>query len=194
MSKEMVYEDVPRVMRRVGDGLLAGANNSCLLLGRDRPGSVDSGYGSLSSRNRGAGAGAAHLVVGRGSEDPSFVDDPATLYLSAINDPDAMAGTDSIGETRRGTSAALLRADCVRIVPRTDFKLSVGKAYILVDSLGGITIEGDISLGQGASERLILGDAFSKFWSTVTVPTPMGPSGPPPPLPDGVFSRRSLAK
>lgn len=194
MSRDMVYEDVPRLSRRVGDSVQAGANNASLLLGRDRVGSVDSGYGSTGSPGAGKDAGAAHLVVGRSAEDPSFLEDSATAYLSAKNDPDATADTASIGSESRGKSALLLRADCVRIVPRTDIKVSVGKAYILMESSGRVVIEGDVSLGQGASERLILADAFSTFWNSVTIPTPAGPSGPPPPLPDGVFSRQSKTR
>jgi hypothetical protein len=193
MSRDMVYERVPRLLRRVGDSLLAGENNATLLLGRDRVGGVDSGYGAIGSSD-GKGAGAIHLVVGRNAEDPSFTDDAATGYLSAKNDPDTMAGTDSFGEVRRAVSAVLVRADCVRVVPRTDLKVSVGKAYILVESSGRIVIEGDISLGKEARERLILADAFSTFWNSVTVPTPAGPSGPPPPLPDNVFSTQSKAR
>lgn len=194
MSRDMVFEDVPRLSRRIGDSMWAGANNSTLLLGRDRLGPVDSGYGSIDSDGAGKATGAAHLIVGRVAEDPSFADDSATVYLSAKSDPDVAAGTASIGDEGKATSALLMRADCVRIVPRNDIKISVGKAYILMDSSGNVVIEGDVSLGKDASERLILADQFSTFWSTVTVPTPAGPSGPPPPLPDNVFSKQSKSR
>lgn len=190
----MVFEDVPVLSRRQGDSVHAGANNASVLLGRDRVGPVDSGYGSAKASGGGRGAGSIHLVVGRGGADPSYSDDAATAYLSARNDPDVMAGTASIGRERKGVPAILLRADCIRITPRQDIKISVGKAYITMDSSGGIVLEGDISLGQDARERLILADEFSRFWATVTVPTPAGPSGPPPPLPASVFSRQSRAK
>lgn len=194
MSRDMVYEDVPRISRRTGEYVQAGANNATLLLGRDRAGAVDSGYGAVSSDGAGKGTGAALLMVGRAAEDPSFMDDAASLYVSTKNDPDAAAGTASIGAESKAVSAVLLRGDCVRIVPRTDIKISVGKAYLLMDSSGKIVIEGDVSIGQDAAERLILADQFSKFWNTVTVPTPAGPSGPPPPLPDNVFSKQSKTK
>lgn len=194
MSRDMVYEDVPRLSRRVGDSVQAGANNATVLLGRDRSGAVDSGYGSVDADGGGKGSGAIHLVVGRTAEDPSFADDPATVYLSAKNDPDSMAETSSIGEERKAASAVLMRADCVRISSRVDLKISVGKAYILMDSSGQVVIEGNVSLGKEASERLILADQFSTFWNSVTVPTPSGPSGPPPPLPDNVFSKQSRSR
>jgi hypothetical protein len=134
------------------------------------------------------------MVVGLSSEDPSFSDDSVTVCLSAKTDPDLAAGTEGVGETQRAVSGVVMRADCVRISPRTDFKLSVGKAYITIDSSGDVVIEGDVSLGQGAAERIIRGDSFSKFWNTVVVPTPMGPSGPPPPMPESLFSSRNRVK
>lgn len=194
MSRDMVFEEVPQLLRRVGDGLLAGANNATLLLGRDRVGGVDSGYGSLRSPVKGAGSGAIHLMVGRVGQDPSMTNDAATVYLSARNDPDLIATTDSFGEDRKEKSAVVMRADCIRIVPRMDLKVSVGSAYLLMDSSGKITLEGDLSLGEGAAQSIMRGEDWAKFWSTVTVPTPMGPSGPPPPIPQGVFSSRNKVK
>lgn len=191
MSRDMVYEDVPRLHRRQGDFLVAGANNSSILLGRDRLGPVGSGYGSSEVDGGGVGAGSIHLSVGRVSEDPVLLDDRATIYVSAKTDADVASGTESIGSNRKAVSAIAMRGDCVRISPRTDFKVSVGKAYLIIDSSGAIVIEGDVSLGKGAAERVMRGDAFAKFWSTVTVPTPMGPSGPPPPIPDVIFSPRN---
>ncbi len=177
--------------RRNGDSFIAGANNASILLGRDRLGGVESGYGSVDSPGQGRGAGAVHIITGRVGQDPSIQNDSASVYMSAKTDPDAAAGSESIGTSRKALSGIVARADCIRISSRTDFKLSVGKAYLTIDSSGGVVIEGDISLGQGAAERLIRGDSFSKFWNTVVVPTPMGPSGPPPPIPDNIFSPRS---
>lgn len=194
MSRDMVFEEVPQIRRRIGDMVVAGANNSTILLGRDRVGAIDSGYGARGSSSGGAKAGAIHLMAGRVGEDPSISEDAATVYLSAKTDPDANAATDSFGEVRKEKSAVIMRADCVRIVPRMDFKLSVGSAYLLMDSSGKVTIEGDVSLGEGAAERIIRGEKWSQFWNTVTVPTPMGPSGPPPPIPESVFSPRNKVK
>lgn len=194
MSSDMVYEDVPRLLRRQGDFHVAGANNASILLGRDRLGGVESGYGSTNADGGGKGTGAILAVVGRSAEDPKIIDDRASLYISAKTDPDAAVGTESIGSAQKAVSAIVMRADCMRISARTDFKVSVGKAYITIDSSGAVVIEGDVSLGQGAAERIMRGDAFAKFWSTVTVPTPMGPSGPPPPIPESVFSPRNKVK
>ncbi len=190
MSRDMVYESVPHVDRRAGDNLVAGQNNATIILGRDRNGPVDSGYGSR-EKDGGKGAGAMHLIVGRKAEDPSVADDAATFYLSAKTDPDDQAATTGVGSAVKGKSAAVMRADCVRIVPREDFKLSVGKAYMIMTADGKIVIDGDVQLGKGAADRIIRGDAFSTVWAGHTHPTPTGVSGPPQPLPQSVFSPRN---
>ena len=196
MSRDMVYEDVPLVSRRTGDNVTAGQNNSTIILGRDRVGSVESGYGSQAGPDGGKGAGAMHLVVGRKAPDPSVKDDAATLYLSAKTDPDLQGGTEGLGEAQKAHSGAILRADCVRITPRRDFKLSVGKAYMTLTADGKVVIEGDIQLGEGAAERILRGDAFQKFWVSAAHqhPTPSGLSGPPQPLPDSLLSSDKKVK
>ena len=190
----MVFEEVPRLSRRAGDWVAAGQNNASILLGRDRIDRVDSGYGSITSAGGGRGTGAIHAIVGRVGEDPSIENDAATMYMSAKTDPDAPIDTAGIGIDRRANSAITLRADCIRVSARMDLKVSIGQAYLVISSDGSVVIEGNVSLGAGAFDRMIRGDAFAKFWSTVTVPTPMGPSGPPPPIPDNVFSSTNRVK
>ena len=189
MSRDMVYEGVPLISRRQGDNLVAGQNNATILLGRDRFGPVDSGYGSR-DRDGGKSAGAMHLVVGRKASDPVVADDAATVYLSAKTDPDDQAGTAAVQGTQTGKSAVLMRADCVRIAPRTDFKVSVGRAYLFISD-GRVVVEGDVQLGEGAAERIIRGEQFQVAYSAHFHPTAVGPSGPPQPLPDNVFSPRN---
>lgn len=186
MSRDMVYEDVPQVSRREGDNLVASQSNSTILLGRDRMGSVDSGYGNEK------GCGAMHLVVGRNGEDPKVATDAATIYMSAKTDPDAQAGTAGVGKfDDDGKSGIVMRADCIRFAPRNNFKISVGKAYMTIASDGSIVIDGDVQLGEGAADRIIRGDKFAVSWSSHVHPTPAGPSGPPQPLPESVFSPRN---
>ena len=186
MARDPVYEDVPNLSRRAGDNVLSSQNNSTVILGRDRNGSVDTGYGN------GPGAAAVHVIVGRKGQDPSVNDDAASLYLSQKTDPDRQAGTTDVGPEQTAQSGVIMRADCVRLSGRTDVKVSVGKCYLTMSSDGSIVLDGEISLGAGAVDRLLKGDAFSQFWATVFVPTPMGPSGPPPPIPPNVFSSRPV--
>lgn len=175
MARDIVYEEVPRLSRRVGDNLIAGQNNSTILLGRDRLTGVDSGHGSEK------GAGALHLIVGRKGEDPSIEEDSATVYMSALTDPDIAAGTTNLAQhpSRIRRSGIVGRADCIRISARVDFRLSVGQAYFIIDGSGKVTVEGDVSLGEGAAERIIRGDSFQKLWLRHKHPTPTGLSGPP---------------
>lgn len=42
-----------------------------------------------------------------------------------------------------------------------------------------ITKEGTIELGRGATEKLVLGDTFLALYNSLSVPTGVGPSGPP---------------
>lgn len=196
MSRDMVYEDVPRLERRGGDSMLANQNNATILLGRDRLTGVETGYGSLTSSTKGRDAGAIHLMAGRRGVDPSFSDDAATAYLSARSDPDKHAGTESIGTNAQGVSSILMRADCVRMVPRNDFKLSVGKAYLLVQSDGTIVVEGAVSLGAGASDRILRGETYVRLVHVPhTHPTPAGVSGPPiQQVPDSIYSPTNRVK
>ena len=157
MSKDMIYEDVPRFIRRTGDMVLANENNSTIILGRDRQRGVETGHGNS------AGAGSIHMVVGRQGEDPDPVADDATLYISRKSDPDSFADVEGVGKPRsaKEKSSIVCRADCIRSVAREDYKLVVGRAYISVQSDGHIVIEGDISLGAGAAEK-ILRESFAR--------------------------------
>lgn len=192
MSRDMVRETVPRIDRRVGDNVIAGSNNSALILGRDRVAGVSTGYGSADHPDGGKGAGSLHAVVGRKGEDPSVQEDAASIYLSEKSDPDEI--TPGPGTKRTASSCVIARGDCMRLSARQDIKLSVGKAYIIMDRDGRITIEGDISLEESASQSIMRGEAFSAFWNTVRVPTPAGLSGPLPPIPSSVFTARSKVK
>ena len=185
MSKDIVIETVPIVTRRIGDNVIANQNNSTIILGRDRLNSIDSGYGNMPN------AGSIHAVVGRKNENPSVNDDAATLYISSKTDPDEHINTKNIENEQKEKSGAILKADCIRISSRVDIKISVGKSYIYMSD-DKIVLDSNISLGKGAKDRVILGDAFADFWKTVTIPTPAGLSGTPPPLPEYVFSKRTV--
>lgn len=192
MSRDVVKEDVPWISRRIGDQVISGGNNAAIILGRDRVKDVDSGYGSASHPGGGRGAGAVHITVGRSSNDPSILDDAAGVYISQKSDPDDLV--PSRGPAAIAESAVIARADCVRVSGRRSIRLTCGSAHISLSSDGRITIEGNISLEEEASQSIIRGEAFSAFWNTVRVPTPAGLSGPLPPLPPSLFTTRSKVK
>lgn len=194
MSKDMVYEAVPALDKREGDTSFANANNSTILLGRDRIDSASTGYGSASVPSGGRSAGAMHLIVGRRSTSPDLDADSATVYLSQKNDPDLTAGTLSAGRPMTESSAIICRADCMRLVPRNDFKLVCGDAQLLITSDGKIVIDGDVRLGKNAMQRLMLAENFAAFWSTVVIASPSGPCSPLPPIPSSCFTNKSRSE
>lgn len=151
MGHDMVYEKVPVVSRRIGDHVMANQNNSTIILGRDRAGSVDSGYGSDTS------AGAFHAIVGRKGVDPSTTDDAATIYMSSKTDPDSHAGTAGIGAPDKAASGIILRGDCIRISSRKNIVFAAGKSIVEMSSTGIMTADAmQIFLGRNASSPVVL--------------------------------------
>jgi len=191
MSREIVREEVPPISRRMGELVLAGANNSALILGRDRVTTVDTGYGSVDSDFGGRRSGSAHLVVGRSSQDPDVRDDSASVYISMKTDPDDLVGTDNFGVAQVGVSAVILRGDCIRITARRDFKLSVGSSYLLIED-DRVTVESqNIRLGRDAIKSILLGEDFAALYSTHTHPYSNGVTGPPTqPIPQSIYSQK----
>ena len=190
----MVFEDVPSLRRRQGDHVVQGANNACIIVGRDRPGPVEGGFGSFDGPSGGRGAGSVHIVVGRSASDPSLLSDRATVYVSARTDVDGNLGDQTVGVPVRDGSAVTVRADCVRIVPRRDFRLYIGpRAYVTLGDDGRMILEGEIDLGEGAVERLLKGETFAAHMDGHTHPTPDGNSGPPiQRTPEDAFSQRPV--
>ena len=119
-------------------------------------------------------------MVGRENEHPNFDSDKSYIYLSMKTDVDTNLNLGEIEEKIDTTAAGILKSDSVRIVARNDLKISVGGAYIFIKSDGTIVLDGpNIRLGTGATERLILGDAFMTLFNSHQHPTGVGPSGPP---------------
>jgi|694.fasta_scaffold148840_2 hypothetical protein len=128
----VLYEPAnnPMFLQSGAEKVIKGQNNTYIVLGRDRPGGLDSGYGSKGHEK----AGAIDIVVGRlssvdattlnGYVDPSFGADGARIYLSQKTDVDTNFG---IAEGRTGSSIALsavaLKADDIRVIARNSLKL-----------------------------------------------------------------------
>lgn len=175
----MVYERPPEVKRIDGDAHLAGANNQLVLLTRDR------------RYERTAGAGSIELSVGRSNVRPNPSDDLASIKISSKSDPDSDLGID-FGESQIAKPSLVGRADCIRLSARSDFKISAGKVYIVIDQTS-ITLDGEINLGEGAAERLLKGETFIRHYATHTHPSPNGPTGPvTQPVTEDVYSKRPV--
>jgi hypothetical protein len=141
MSYDMVEEDVPPFQNRVGDHVIHGSNNSCLILGRDRakkgPATIKDGLGTIDDSGKGKGTGVAHLIAGRMDKkgDPDFDKDSSFLYLSMKTNPDENLGITSVEKEQKKLPAAVVKSDAVRLVFRKDIKICVsdGKNYLFMD-------------------------------------------------------------
>jgi len=185
MSYDILRESVPILKRRKGDMVVSGPNNASIIIGRDRVGAVDSGYGDR------PGAGAIHIVVGRQGEDPSLQSDGAAVYISAKCDPDDALDIDQ-GSNERGVSTVVLRGDSLRLSARKDLKISVGSAWIHIRQDGTIILDGDIQLGEGTTEHLVRESFVNSTFAAHTHPHPLGPTGPTAMLaPPTVFTSKS---
>ncbi len=129
---DALIEAVPNYNRRISEKVIEGANNASIVLGRDRPGEIGSGYGNET------GAGNIDLVVGRVSRDiqegiindkslnyePTVVDtnlsaDASRIYISQKTDVDANFATcaGSVGESK-AMAAIAIKSDSVRVISR----------------------------------------------------------------------------
>jgi hypothetical protein len=169
MAGSILREDVPSFRSRPGDHTIGGANNTLLVLGRDRHTTADTGH-------MGPRSGAIYIVAGREGHDVSHQHDRASVYVSANSDPDDYLGI-SVGESRREVSCVNLRADSVRISARRDVKVVVGRASLTMSEDGSIVIEGDIRLGRRAVERVLKGDSFAAYHATHVHPVTVLPGG-----------------
>jgi hypothetical protein len=99
------------------------ANNSYIVLGRDRPGSLNQGYGGEGH----SGAGSIDLVVGRpGNSDnrvhPDFENDAARIHISQKTNIDENFKLEV--RTKAVSSSGIgLKADHIRMVGRRSIKL-----------------------------------------------------------------------
>lgn len=110
--------------------VIQGQDNTWIVLGRDRPGSWDSGYGAKGHLK----AGAIDIVVGRlsaldarlnnGPVNSNTGADAVRLYLSQKADiDDYYFLADGKTGKSKALSAAALKADAIRIIARDSLKL-----------------------------------------------------------------------
>lgn len=233
MPADIVVESVPKFVRRYGDYVTEGSNNTILILGTDRaksgPASIDDGEGHVNSSGGGKGTGTIHLIAGRKDKNPDLSKDESYLYVTRKTKADTNMGLEKVEQSSDGKPSIIVKSDVVRIVARHDvkvcteegkeflfmkdgkIKIKVGENFVhvtndevLVD-VGGTTkiratsssVEttigkskmkmtdgkivvdsGLIELGEGATERLVLGDTFMGIFNNHFHVSPVGPTGP----------------
>ncbi len=178
MAYDIIVESVPSYRNRIGETIFQGGNNSVLVLGRDRVTTPETGYGSSTAANKGLSAGSAYLAVGLSGQDPSLADDKSYIYVSMLTDIDDNAGTN-FQDVVKQAAGTILKSDHVRIVGRSTMKIGVGRAQLTLKADGSVIIEGDIKLGETASQRVLRGE-ITVGWATshTHIDSKGGPTGP----------------
>ncbi len=136
MSTDGVVEKVPKFVRRIGDAVYEGSNNTLIVLGTDRPGNSASGLGHPKSSGAGRGTGTIHLVAGRKNADPDFAKDSAFVYLTQKSKVDKNLGLSGIEQSDDDVAAGIMKSDHIRIVGRKNIKIAANddeKHYLFMD-------------------------------------------------------------
>lgn len=128
---DALLEPIPNFIKANNETVYNGANNTWIVLGRDRPSNRLSGYGGIGHTQ----AGAIDIVVGRMGPspksdvyvDPNFEIDAARIYISQKTDIDKnfklANGKIGVAEAKSGIG---IKADGVRVIAREGIKLVTG--------------------------------------------------------------------
>lgn len=140
MSSDAVVEDVPRFIRRYGDRVVEGSNNSITIWGTDRAkkgaASIDDGLGHVDAPGNGKGTGTWHTIVGRADENPDFDKDESFIYISRKTKADTNLGLENVEEKTDEVPSAIVKSDAIRIVSRKNLKIATekGEEYVYIKS------------------------------------------------------------
>jgi len=135
IAGDNLVEPVPNFVEAPSEKVFSNANNSWIVLGRDRPGARESGYGGKGDTQ----AASIDIVCGRMAHqvrttdavtgeklytDPDFKIDAARIYISQKTDLDENFGciTGRVG-TSAAKSGIALKADALRFIAREGIKL-----------------------------------------------------------------------
>ena len=168
-----MYEHVPQFIRAPCELVIKNKNNAFIVLGRDRPDTLESGKGGAGETK----AGAIDIGVGRMGFEPdnsasvhnNFKADAARIYVSQRTDVDRHfalpAGSHSMGMVN-DRSAIAMKADEIRINARGGIKLVTG-TYGNLNSSGqrDTTVEGIdlIAGGHDSAQFVPLQDPLRPF-------------------------------
>ena len=123
----VLFEGVPIYINSLGEHVIEGQNNCYIVMGRDRPGHMGTGYGGLGD----TGAGSIDFVVGRPGNDsnyvnPSFEHDSARIHVSQKTDVDRNFNLARGTDYSSSESAIGIKADAIRLVGRRSVKIVAG--------------------------------------------------------------------
>ncbi|MHB8407903.1 MAG: hypothetical protein ACYDHY_07455 [Acidiferrobacterales bacterium] len=143
MSYDIVQETVPGFIKRLGDKVLQGSNNTLIWMGTDRadagPADIDTGLGTLEASGKGTGTGTVMIVAGRNDTDgnPDLDADLAYIYVTMKSKIDDNLGLTSVETATAGTGepGVLMKSDNLRLVFRKNIKIALdgGKNYVFID-------------------------------------------------------------
>lgn len=142
IAQKAIDEAIPTVEKGQTEKYIVGDNNSFIILGRDRPGNLFSGYGGRGATQ----AGRIDLIAGLGASyrhkdgtygppnsntiiNPNFAMDAARVYISQKADIDRYMGLAEVpNQAPSGRSTIGLKADTIRMHSRQDIKIVTGRA------------------------------------------------------------------
>jgi len=163
IGQKPILEPLPTFEPSQTEKIIRGSNNSFIVLGRDRPSVLKSGYGGKGATQ----AARIDLIAGLASSyrhkdgtktppnknvvvNPSFATDAARLYISQKSDIDAYMGlAPGPRDQSTGRSTIAMKADTLRMHARGDIKLVTGRARF--DGLGA---DGE-SLSTGGTNEVV---------------------------------------
>lgn len=140
MSADIVIEEVPKFVRRYGDYVVEGSNDTIAIFGTDRAkkgaATLDDGLGHLDAQGKGVGTGTIHFIAGRAGKDPDFVNDKSFIYISKKTDVDTNLGLESVESKSNPLPSIVMKSDNIRIVGKNDIKVSSvdGKDFFYLKS------------------------------------------------------------
>jgi len=136
VGQEAITENTPRFNRTETELLYEGKNNASIVIGRDRPGDIFSGFGGAGQRR----CGSIDLVAGRISAMPIetkngenvvadnniFLDASRVTITQRTNvDENFFLADGKVGK-RTGKAAIVLKSDNLRFISREGIKLVTG--------------------------------------------------------------------
>ena len=141
LNNSALLEDVPTLESTTAETVYEGANNSFVVLGRDRPDIVESGFGGRGANDCGRidfftglaatrrdDNGGYNTTTGETLTSPSFATTAARIYISQKADIDAYMGlAEGIRDKSKGLSTVAAKADTIRMHGRYDIKLVTGR-------------------------------------------------------------------